>query len=585
MSVSNYLKLATIGLLFFVLAIYRDKFITIAYVKTESKIPAAIPGTQQLSAEAEALLRKFLDAAEMPDLHLTNFAGYQKEAKEFYSVVGDTLPWIDQGEPTSQARAIIRSLRDAGFKGLQPEDYDAPEWEKRLAKFERGPSMPEPELVKFDLAVTISTMRYISDLHLGRANPRTFHAQLDIEESPLDLSEFVRQKLIGATDVSAVLGSVEPPFPIYRRTEDALRKYIELAKIDDGAQLSVPSQAIKPKDSYPEVTDLAKLLVLQEDLSPEQAKASSIEKYEGPIVEGVKHFQMRHGLESNGVLNAATVKKLNTPSSQRITQLQLAMERMRWLPHRFQEPPVIVNIPEFRLYALNDQYRSIFTMKVVVGRAYGHQTPIFASQIKSVIFRPYWNVPESIVKAELIPHLKKNPSYFSQNDYEIVDRHENVVSEEADNKEVIAQLIAGKVRVRQMPGPQNALGLLKFEFPNQYDVYMHGTPAKALFARTRRDFSHGCIRLEDPVELAKWILQDRPEWSEENMRAAMNGDTRVEVKLKEPIPVLIFYSTAVVLDGGEAHFYDDIYGLDAELEQILAQRKSGASSAEMPNER
>jgi murein L,D-transpeptidase YcbB/YkuD len=202
-----------------------------------------------------------------------------------------------------------------------------------------------------------------------------------------------------------------------------------------------------------------------------------------------------------------------------------------------------------------------------------------------VIFRPYWNVPESIVKAELIPHLKKNPSYFSQNDYEIVDRHENVVSEEADNKEVIAQLIAGKVRVRQMPGPQNALGLLKFEFPNQYDVYMHGTPAKALFARTRRDFSHGCIRLEDPVELAKWILQDRPEWSEENMRAAMNGDTRVEVKLKEPIPVLIFYSTAVVLDGGEAHFYDDIYGLDAELEQILAQRKSGASSAEMPNER
>jgi murein L,D-transpeptidase YcbB/YkuD len=294
---------------------------------------------------------------------------------------------------------------------------------------------------------------------------------------------------------------------------------------------------------------------------------------------------MRHGLESNGVLNAATVKKLNTPSSQRITQLQLAMERMRWLPHRFQEPPVIVNIPEFRLYALNDQYRSIFTMKVVVGRAYGHQTPIFASQIKSVIFRPYWNVPESIVKAELIPHLKKNPSYFSQNDYEIVDRHENVVSEEADNKEVIAQLIAGKVRVRQMPGPQNALGLLKFEFPNQYDVYMHGTPAKALFARTRRDFSHGCIRLEDPVELAKWILQDRPEWSEENMRAAMNGDTRVEVKLKEPIPVLIFYSTAVVLDGGEAHFYDDIYGLDAELEQILAQRKSGASSAEMPNER
>ena len=142
---------------------------------------------------------------------------------------------------------------------------------------------------------------------------------------------------------------------------------------------------------------------------------------------------------------------------------------------------------------------TVFTMKVVVGKAYGHQTPVFASEIKSVIFRPYWNVPSSILGAELIPHLEKNSSYFSENSYEIVDKNERVVSEGTLNEEVEAQLRAGKLSVRQTPGPQNALGLIKFEFPSEYDVYMHGTPAKQLFSRTRRDFSHGCIRVEDPV--------------------------------------------------------------------------------------
>ena len=325
------------------------------------------------------------------------------------------------------------------------------------------------------------------------------------------------------------------------------------------------------------------MLVIQGDLSAVDAEVSVDQKYEGPIVEGVEHFQNRHGLEPKGILDAATLKKMNTPFSERITQLQLTMERLRWLPHRFQKPPIIVNIPEFRLYAVNDQYRSAFTMKVVVGRAYGHQTPVFASQIESVIFRPYWNVPHSIVKAELVPHLKKDSSYFSKNDYEIVDKNAEVVTEAADSKDVIAQLNSGKLGVRQKPGPQNALGLIKFEFPNQYDVYMHGTPSKALFARTRRDFSHGCIRVEDPVELAKWVLQDRPEWSEENMRAAIDGEDRVEVKLKEPIPVLIFYSTAVVLEGGEVHFYDDIYGLDAQLEETLAQRELRSAAGESLN--
>jgi murein L,D-transpeptidase YcbB/YkuD len=224
-------------------------------------------------------------------------------------------------------------------------------------------------------------------------------------------------------------------------------------------------------------------------------------------------------------------------------------------------------------------------MNVVVGKSYGHQTPVFENEIKSVIFRPYWNVPYSIVKAELIPHLDKNPSYFSENSYEIVDQNEKVVSEGAGSKEIKAQLRSGKWRVRQTPGPQNALGLIKFEFPNEYDVYMHGTPAKQLFSRSRRDFSHGCIRVEDPVKLAKWVFQSMPEWNEDSIRAAMNGEETMEVRLKEPIPVLILYSTAVVLEGEEPHFFGDIYGLDAALELALAQDIPHATDAALPNKR
>jgi murein L,D-transpeptidase YcbB/YkuD len=210
-------------------------------------------------------------------------------------------------------------------------------------------------------------------------------------------------------------------------------------------------------------------------------------------------------------------------------------------------------------------------MNVVVVKSYGHQTPVFANEIKSVIFRPYWNVPESILKVELLPHLERNRAYFSNNSYEIVDKNEQVVSEGMVSNEVKAQLRAGKLRVRQTPGPQNALGLVKFEFPNEYDVYMHDTPAQQLFSRSRRDFSHGCIRVEDPMALAKWVFHGMPGWTDETIGAAMNGNATQEVRLKEPVPVLILYSTAVVLEGQAPHFFDDIYALDANLERALTQ--------------
>ena len=529
----------------------------------------AASGPQHLTSEGTSRLRALLEAADLPDLRWPGFQNYQEEVKEFYGAFNETLPWIQDSEPTPQALAITQALKRAETKGLRAEDYDGPRWDERTETLQQAKPAPESDLVRFDLALTVSTMRYISDLHIGRVNPRLFHFGLDIDRKQFDLSEFLRLELVHAKDVSEVMDKIEPPFPAYRRTIDALNRYLELARQDDGEPLPVPAKVVKPGDSYPGMALLAKRLRLVGDLSAQDEASTTGLIYQGGVVNAVKHFQERHGLDSSGRIDAQTFKQLNTPLWRRVVQLQLTLDRWRWLPHQFERPPIVVNIPEFRLHADNKDYQWALSMKVVVGRAYRHKTPVFANQIKSVIFRPYWNVPLSIQRAEILPHIEKNPSYLLENSYEIVDRSGHVVSEGAVSDALKDSLRSGKLAVRQRPGPDNALGLVKFEFPNSYDVYMHGTPAKELFSRSRRDFSHGCIRVEDPVALAAWILRDKPEWTPEAIRNAINGDETIQVDVKDPIPVLILYGTAVVKEDGEIQFFDDIYGYDAALERVL----------------
>ncbi|MGH9678726.1 MAG: L,D-transpeptidase family protein, partial [Candidatus Acidiferrales bacterium] len=464
---------------------------------------------------------------------------------------------------------IIQILKQAEMKGLRPEDYDGPRWDARIEAMQKSSPAPEDALVRFDLALTISTMRYVSDLHIGRVNPRLFHFGLDIGPKPIDLSELLRTDLVDAKDIDAVMETVEPPYPAYRRTLSALDRYIQLARLDDGAKLPPIAKVVKPGGAYAGLALLAKRLRLVGDFPPEDQTPYTGTVYQGSLVAAVKHFQQRHGLDPNGWIDAQTIKQINTPLQRRVVELELTLDRWRWMPHRFERPPIVVNIPEFRLHADNADYQWALSMKVVVGRAYQHKTPVFANSIKSVIFRPYWNVPISIVRAEILPHLEKNPSYLLKNDYEVVDRNKNVVSEGEVTEEMKELLHKGVLAIRQRPGPNNALGLVKFEFPNTYDVYMHGTPAMSLFSRPRRDFSHGCIRVEDPAGLAAWVLRDQPEWTHDKIRDAMNGEETLRVDLKNSIPVLIVYGTAIVLENGEVRFFNDVYGYDADLERVL----------------
>lgn len=530
---------------------------------------------QRLSPEGQVELRAFIEQGILPDLNWSDFSHYRRGVAEFYGGFNGTLPWIKSNQPTPQARAIIKLLENAESKGLRPDDYDAARWEGRLADFGKPATPPEPDLIRFDLALTVSTMRYVSDLHFGRVNPNLFHFKFDIGPGKLDLSQFIQQQIVNAADVKAAMDTVDPPFPTYRRTLAALSTYIDLARKDDGQPLPIPRKTVEPGDPYPGVPRLSRLLLLLGDLPEKETAPASETTYSAALVEAVKHFQGRHGLLPDGRLGVRTLRALNIPLSRRVTQLELTLERWRWMPHQFRVPPIVVNIPEFRLRAVDEKYRWALSMGVVVGRAYRHKTPVFASTIRSVTFRPYWNVPVEIQKKELVPLFEKDPGYLAQHSYEVVDNRGNVITDGTVSAEVMEQLRSGRLSVRQKPGPDNALGLVRFDFPNPYDVYMHGTPATELFLRSRRDFSHGCIRVEDPVALTEWVLRSNPDWGPDKIRAGMDGSETIRVEVARPIPVLIVYGTVVVMENGDVHFFDDIYGYDAELERALATHHPG----------
>ena len=276
------------------------------------------------------------------------------------------------------------------------------------------------------------------------------------------------------------------------------------------------------------------------------------------------------------MLGQTTWAALNVPLEHRMHQIELAMERMRWLPHLGERPFLAVNIPMFRLWGwekVPEDGRPDFGMGVIVGRALNTRTPVFMEEMKYIIFQPYWNVPRSILEGEVLPAIRKDRTYLDRQNMEIVDGQGDDGRVVPLSDEALARLEKRQLRVRQRPGPRNSLGQVKFMFPNDENVYLHSTPAPHLFGRARRDFSHGCVRVEDPVALAKWVLRDQPEWTEERIKEAMNGKPSNLVRLKEPLRVVLYYVTATFIPGDQSiHFAEDIYRQDARLDKALHAR-------------
>lgn len=528
--------------------------------------------------DVAAAVAKVLDDAHHPRLTWPDIPDVAPALETLYGEEEDRLFWFAGDDAYPALADTITALGDASAHGLDPADYDAGRLALVWSRVEAGEELSPTERALFDLALSVGVTRLVSAAHVGRVDPATLHWGYDVTPKDLDLVETLRE-IRGGEAVDTVVTDLEPSFAHYDRGREALGRYRSLAAA--GEPEPVPSfdagqTKVEPGDAWPAVPLLAARLEVFGDLSADHAAAElgsapgGPPLYDGPLVEAVERFQWRHGLEKDGVIGKNTLAALNVSLADRVRQIELALERERWLPTMEKRPTVFVNVALFRFWASDpNSDDEAVRMNVVVGKSLHHHTPIFIEEMRYVVFRPYWNVPYSIAVRESVPRARKDPSYIEKHDFEIVASGSETAPAWPPTPENLDKVEAGKLRIRQTPGPRNSLGLAKFIFPNANNVYMHGTPAQQLFSRARRDFSHGCIRIEDPTRLAEWVLRDQPEWTRERIDAAMQGERPTRVNLKQPLRVVLFYVTTHVDSEGVVHFVDDIYGLDETLDTAL----------------
>ena len=478
--------------------------------------------------------------------------------------------WLDAlGQPGPAAREAIGWLTQAERDGLQPHDYDAARWARSL---DPGQRLAATEAGAWDAALTQTLTRYLHELCHGRVPAAALGARYDSVGQPApDLAERLHDAVRNGRPAEA-LAAATPPWPQYPLLRTALAQYRAL--VDDPAwRTALPplsGDRLRPGQRWPGLAALAARLHALGDL--DAAPATEPDTFDPALQHAVKAFQERHGLSADGVLGKATLEALDVPPAARARQIALALERLRLTPLPAAERFVTVNVPEFMLYAWQRQDQAVhqaFAMRVIVGKAVGTRTPLFDEDMRRIEFNPYWNIPPSIARGETLPKLRANPGYLAAQGMEFVGPGGQTSS--AVTAELLDAVQAGQWRLRQRPGRLNALGDIKFVLPNDQNIYLHHTPSVGLFQRARRDFSHGCIRIEQPVALAQWVLADDPDWSEARIRQTMGQPRTVSVALPTPVPVLIVYRTVSVRDG-RVHFAPDLYRQDALLERALAQR-------------
>lgn len=476
----------------------------------------------------------------------------------------EPLLWFNDGHLSAQATQVLEALHGAEAFGLEPTDYELP--------------VPASDARRFDAALSEATARFIKDLHSGRIDPGSvgFHLPTPLA-GDFDAASVVRE-LATTADVATALDAIEPrPLP-YWRLKAALSQYRSLARDAGTMRLpALPARSVSEGSEYAGAPQLRHLLRAVGDLPAADRSANdSSTQVEPALAAAIRSFQRRHGLDVDGVIGIRTLAALNTPLAQRVQQIALSMERWRWLSATGR-PDIVVNIPQFMLVALpraQDATAEPIEMRAIVGQTYPHtRTPIFTTAITQVVFQPYWDVPWSILRRELLPHIRRNPALLARYQMEIVQGESDDARVIATSPDAIRRLAAGELRLRQQPGPANALGPIKFVMPNPYSVYLHATPEHALFERSQRTFSHGCIRVSEPAALAEYVLRDAPgDWNPQAIDAAMCGTETLRIRLLKPVRVVVFYSTAMASLSEGVLFFDDVYGHDRTLQDLLDAR-------------
>jgi len=518
--------------------------------------------------DVEMAIRGFLAQDVAPDAAHLALASNWDMLRRFYAGRGYVPAWTQGGRPSHQAQEAVALLEHAPQKGLVSADYDTARLEDRIRILGTSSAPSAEDLAAFDIRLTLAVFRFASHLVHGRIGPRTTQPDLENSQRRFDVAALI-QRGLEADRLTAEVESVEPRFPLYAALKTSLAEYRRLAADPSVPVVPVPARRVEPGDAFAGLPQLKRRLAALGDLDANGLARRGGTRYEGEVVRAVKRFQYRHGLLEDGVLGAATVAELNRPLAERVRQIEIGIERTRWLPPLPPARFVVINIPAFELLGYDSAIgggRATLESKVIVGRAGKTPTPTLVAQMEELEFSPYWNVPRTIAVKELLPKLKNDPSYLSREGMELVG---NGIRKEVDSV-ALADLERGAVRLRQRPGAKNALGGVKFVLPNRHDVYLHSTPLQQLFGRIRRDFSHGCIRVADPVALAQFVLADRPNWAPDRIRDSMRRTQPLWVPVKPPLPVLIVYATAVVDAEGRTRFLPDIYDQDTSLMRTFA---------------
>jgi murein L,D-transpeptidase YcbB/YkuD len=524
-----------------------------------------IPGPDLRSAVA-ARLREGPPAAVTED--------QWRRVRALYARTDDAPIWLDTAGVAASAPGLVRGLADASSHGviLDPARIDS--LRAALARVRGAADVSARDVAEADVRLSAAFVTLAEYLLVGQLDPRVVERDWHIAPRRADVdSEIVRRfaTTLATTPVDAAVAALAPDDPVYVALREQLAVYRRVV-----AQGGWPSVPAGPTLRAGDRADPARLSALTRRLAREgylADTASSADVYDARLADAAARFQARHAMRVDGALSPETVKALDVPAAYRAAQIAVNLERMRWLPHAMQGRHLIVNVPSFRLL-LRDGPRTVTSMKVVVGAEYrGRATPVFADSMSYVVFQPYWNVTPSITLDEVIPKQARDPGYLARNDYEVV-RGDGDDAPVVDALQLTRDAVrAGRVRVRQRPGRTNALGRAKFIFPNAYNIYLHDTPAKDLFEQDVRAFSHGCIRVENPAELARWVLgRDAARVSD----AMATGRPNRYAPLPRKLPVFIIYLTAFTRDG-ELFFGNDLYARDDALVRRLASAATPAA--------
>ena len=523
------------------------------------------------AGDAEIVMR--VESGEHPGLSRRHFSDVKEVLLGAYRAAQSQPLWIRDGRPTPQALEMIGVLVAAGGAGLFPEDYDAERLRGWAGEGSEGFRSRARE-VEFEVGMSIDVVRYALALHAGRVRPRQVGFDIDVSARRSEISSDFLIKLSRSEHPAELLSALEPRFPLYRALKLALERYRRLSESLPASRFNFPVK-LTPGMSHPDVPRLREFLHALGDLRDGVVLEGDPLVYGASLEEGVRTFQERHGLTPDGVIGRATSLRLMTPLRDRLRQIEYGLERLRWLPDENRGAYILVNIPSFKLYAARSGEgvgRHDLEMNVVVGEAIdGRKTPVFHADLTQLTFRPYWNVPSAIASRELVPAIRRNPAYLARNRFEIVASFSQDSPVLPPSPGVLDQVAQGSLKLRQMPGAENALGLFRFSFPNTSQVYLHGSPAKSLFSRDRRDFSHGCVRLKDPALLAQWVLEENGDWPKARIDEYAGGEVTKTIALKKPIPVYILYLTVMADAEGRVSFYEDVYGHDQELGQFLSK--------------